>query len=224
MGEIIYAYDALDRLTSITENGKKTSYMYDSSNRRVEQILPDGTMQSFIYIGQEEAGLFENGVLAELKVLGKGRRHLSVALEMRGETYVPIHDLFGNCVCLTNLKGETLQSFRYTAFGEMTITQGPPVSLTPWLYSNKRHDKTGLVHFGLRYYDPESGRWLSQDPAGFEDGQNLYAYVHNSPLLYFDEQGLFSLLDGATSVYSTICSGTFAMARGAFSALSYAYQ
>ena len=51
--------------------------------------------------------------------------------------------------------------------------------------------ESGLSAFGLRYYDPKIGRWITPDPAGFADGPNLYAYVHNSPLLYWDQFGLF---------------------------------
>ncbi len=34
---------------------------------------------------------------------------------------------------------------------------------------------TGLYHTHFREYDPIHGRWLSQDPAGYRDGYNLYA-------------------------------------------------
>ena len=55
----------------------------------------------------------------------------------------------------------------------------------------KRQDPhTGFVCFGARDYIPQLGRWLTPDPAGFSDGPNLYAYVHNSPLTHFDPYGL----------------------------------
>jgi len=38
---------------------------------------------------------------------------------------------------------------------------------------------------------PTFGRWLTPDPAGFTDGMNLYAFVHNDPLTHFDEYGLW---------------------------------
>lgn len=34
------------------------------------------------------------------------------------------------------------------------------------------------------------GRWISQDPAGFIDGPNLYAYLHNNPTNHIDRFGL----------------------------------
>jgi RHS repeat-associated protein len=61
----------------------------------------------------------------------------------------------------------------------------------PWLFAGKRHDSSGLINFGRRYYNPEFGRWITCDPQGFTDGPNLYAYVNNNPLTHFDEYGLF---------------------------------
>jgi len=61
----------------------------------------------------------------------------------------------------------------------------------PWQYLSKRVDEeTNLVFFGRRYYDPETGRWLTPDPQGFDNGLNLYAYVLNDPLIKLDLYGL----------------------------------
>ena len=43
---------------------------------------------------------------------------------------------------------------------------------------------------GRRYYHPALGRWLTQDPEGFDNGPNLYAYVANCPLTRIDLFGL----------------------------------
>jgi len=43
-----------------------------------------------------------------------------------------------------------------------------------------------------RTYDPTYGRWNSEDPAGWEVGLNLYAYVNNSPMDSVDPFGLQS--------------------------------
>ena len=50
-----------------------------------------------------------------------------------------------------------------------------------------------MVFFGRRYYEPTTGRFLTPDPLGFADGPNLYAYVHNSPLILIDPYGLLSV-------------------------------
>jgi hypothetical protein len=47
----------------------------------------------------------------------------------------------------------------------------------------------------LRYYDPSTCRWVTPDPIGIEGGSNLYAYVLNNPLTYFDLLGLSPEVD-----------------------------
>ena len=46
-----------------------------------------------------------------------------------------------------------------------------------------------LVYFGGRFYDPEVGRWLSPDPRGYQEGANLYQFILNNPLVYYDFYG-----------------------------------
>ena len=50
---------------------------------------------------------------------------------------------------------------------------------------------SGLQNNLNRWYDPEVGRWISEDPIGFAAGDaNLYRYVGNSPTNYTDPDGL----------------------------------
>jgi uncharacterized protein RhaS with RHS repeats len=47
------------------------------------------------------------------------------------------------------------------------------------------------LDYRARYYDPTIGRFISEDPIGFESGQdNFYVYVGNSPIKNFDPTGL----------------------------------
>ena len=57
-------------------------------------------------------------------------------------------------------------------------------------YSGKERDATGLYYYGLRYYICWLQRWTIPDPAGRVDGLNLYCFVLNSPVGFFDRQGL----------------------------------
>ena len=56
-----------------------------------------------------------------------------------------------------------------------------------WSFVTKYMDQeTGIVNFGHRYYNSQSGRWLSQDPIAPENGINLYSYVVNAPTNFTD--------------------------------------
>jgi RHS repeat-associated protein len=63
--------------------------------------------------------------------------------------------------------------------------------------------ETALVRFGARDYDPQVGRWLSNDPLGFDGGQtNLYVYVGNDPVNYTDPTGRLPwFISGPLCVY-----------------------
>ena len=50
-------------------------------------------------------------------------------------------------------------------------------------------DLTGLHYNFRRYYDPQTGRYISEDPIGYESGVNPYLYVDHNPINYIDPTG-----------------------------------
>ncbi|WP_190274676.1 RHS repeat-associated core domain-containing protein [Pantoea sp. At-9b] len=56
-------------------------------------------------------------------------------------------------------------------------------------YAGHERDKTGLIHYGWRYYLPWLMRWLNPDPAGTVDGSNLFCMVKNNPATLRDING-----------------------------------
>ena len=99
------------------------------------------------------------------------------------------------------------------------------------MLSSKRYDtETGFTLYGLRYYAPDIGRFITPDPAGFEDGPNLYTYVRNNPLTYTDLYGLsiWEFCWGAGKAILTrvvmygVVAGTTAVCPPAGAALGYA--
>ena len=59
--------------------------------------------------------------------------------------------------------------------------------------------ETGWLYCTFRYYDPNTGRWLNRDPAGYAGGVNLYAYCGQNPIMGSDPLGLapFGLSDSS---------------------------
>ena len=62
-----------------------------------------------------------------------------------------------------------------------------------WYTGKFEEPGVGLVYLGARWYDPELGRFLSPDPAGYDPGVyesfNRYAYGNNNPYKYTDPDG-----------------------------------
>ncbi|MBS0637825.1 MAG: RHS repeat-associated core domain-containing protein, partial [Verrucomicrobia bacterium] len=200
-GTFKYTYDALDRLIEVVTPEASYSYSYDPFNRR----LSKNGDELYLYAFDNEIGSADaEHTIKELRILGEGlgaEIGASIALELDGKTYIPLHDRQGNITTLLDTNGTPVETYRYDAFGnELTIGR-----ISPWRFSSKRTDlETGLVYFGRRYYDPTLGKWLTQDPLGLKAGPNLYAYVLNGPMTRFDEYGLYLELekDQCERIYS----------------------
>jgi len=50
-------------------------------------------------------------------------------------------------------------------------------------------EEANRSYYRARYYDPNSGRFISEDPLRFEGWINFYAYTQNSPLVWIDPSG-----------------------------------
>ena len=215
-----YTYDALNRLIAVQTPEERIEYTYDALNRRMAKKTAAGEIR-YLYIGQNEVGSVDaQGKLLELRLLGQGKGAeigAAIALELHGQVFVPLHDHQGNCCAILELAtGQTIESYRTSIFGIEQLFDGEGYtlaeSINPWRFSSKRHDpETGFVYFGERYYSPKTARWITPDPIGFDDGMNLYAYVHNNPFKYIDYDGQFSL--PSFSTFKPFLQETFQSAR-----------
>jgi len=190
-GPRTYAYDALGRLESVQTPAGATTYRYDALGRRYAMTAAAGTTLT-LFDREQEIGTVEPG--------GQRRAYLSIRefrLAAEGPVYVHA-GLEGSVLALTDTSGDFLEHYRYTAFGEVTVTgeSGTPLAtqpepLSPWLFHGRLHEpETGLYWMRARHYHPGLGRFLQPDPIGIAGGANLYAYANNNPLRWFDPWGL----------------------------------
>jgi RHS repeat-associated protein len=192
-GKTTYSYDPLDRLIAVqTETGTYT-YRYDPTGRRLFKQHGDEKI-AYLWQQEEEIGslsLNSPDILLDFRALDPQGRPF--ALELQGKLYLPIQDAYGHVRALFDPEtNDTCATYRYSAFGE---EQTFGSLLSPWRFAGKRADpETGLIYFGKRYYDPQSLSWTTPDPLDDADGFNLYAYVHNNPLLYVDPDGCLTFM------------------------------
>ncbi len=59
-----------------------------------------------------------------------------------------------------------------------------------YAYTGREFDGLGIDYYRTRYYNPTTGRFISEDPTGLKGGINEYAYVNDSPLSFIDPLGM----------------------------------
>jgi rhs family protein len=94
--------------------------------------------------------------------------------------YSIISDYLGTPVEAYDEEGRRVWARELDIYGRVRIEQGE-VGMVPFLYQGQYLDtETGLAYNRFRYYSPETGAYISQDPIRLEAGlTNLYAYVHD---------------------------------------------
>ena len=107
--------------------------------------------------------------------------------------YLPMSDQNGSIRDILNSSGTIIESVNYDAFGNVISPGSSFAYVGRYTYDSYAYDDaTGYYDNNARVYDPATGRWMSQDPMGFDAGDsNLYRYVKNSPMDGVDESGLF---------------------------------
>ncbi len=95
-------------------------------------------------------------------------------------------DHLGSTNALTNSTGAITSSATYDSFGNQTGNLA-----TRYSYTGREFDNfSGLYFYRARWYSADIGRFISEDPIGFEGGVNWFAYAGNSPVRYSDPTGL----------------------------------
>lgn len=99
----------------------------------------------------------------------------------------------GSTTSVLNGNGTGELSYEYDDFGE-TEVNGNSVFKNEICYTGGIYDEaTGLYYLNARYYDPENGRFLTEDTYRGElnepDTLHLYAYCKNNPINYVDPSG-----------------------------------
>jgi RHS repeat-associated protein len=106
-------------------------------------------------------------------------------------THFVAYDGNGNVTAMVDAgTGSVSAQYEYSPFGETIRATGPMAKVNPFRFSTKyQDDETGLLYYGYRYYQPSTGRWPSRDPIGERGGKNLYGFVKNDPILFYDKLG-----------------------------------
>ena len=181
-GVELYEYDGRDRLVWTSQAGEEVSYSYRADGLRNSKSSAGGTV-THLWDGANIAADMDGSAVIARYLRGVG---LILADCGSGQKFY-LYNGHGDVVQLANSSGVVVKDYDYSSFG---VERDPdPVDANPFRYCGEYFDKeTGTVYLRARYYQPLSGRFLTEDP--IRSGENWYTYCINNPIRYIDPSGL----------------------------------
>ena len=186
-GTDTFTYNGYGQLTGATVNGTVAQYKYDANNQRASKTVA-GQTTLYIYDNDgrllSEANANTGAVTREYVWLG----NKPVAYLFGDKGYYVHTDNTDTPQVLTDSQQKVVWTTQTYPFGKQQYSGSIAFNLRyPGQYFD---EETGLHYNGHRYYDPNTGRYITSDPIGLAGGINTYAYVGNDPLGSIDPQGL----------------------------------
>jgi RHS repeat-associated protein len=174
---VSYTWNVRNQLTSVPG----ATFQYDGFGRR--QVR--GTT-SFLYDGLNPVQEL-SGSTPTANTLAGGLDEFFMRTDSAGARSL-LPDLLGSTVALADNAGTVQTQYTYEPFGNTTFTGAS--SASPFQFTGRENDGTGLHYYRARYYSPLYQRFISQDPIGFRGGINPYVYAGNDPVMLGDPFGL----------------------------------
>ena len=212
----IYRYNGNDNLISVARNGTVLGrYSNDYLGLRIEKEAKDplqpGAPPVKLRTLWDGRNAFQDrdtdgAIVARYDNDG---RH-PVGMWHRDDGSQALHrDALGSIVATTDSTGKLKSEIIYDAFGNITEATGQ--SANKFGYTGHQMDaETGLVYFQARYYDPQLGRFITQDPyeGDWQTPLSLhhYLYAYANPTTYIDRDG-----HCAEPITFVLCAGLAAL-------------
>lgn len=203
-------YNGSGQRVTKSENGQSTNYYYQDGKvlytvgkqddkTELEQTPDDYNIKT----GITSLNLMETDgeVISSVRDVGTAESY-----------YFYNKDLQGSTTNVLNAIGQSEVAYEYTDFGE-TETKGNEDFYNEIAYTGEIYDDTtGLYYLNSRYYNPEDGRFITEDTYSGEYSEpsslHLYAYCQNNPVNNTDPTGNFpwALVSAAWDAYDgAIC-------------------
>ena len=196
---ILYTWNANGSLRSVLGvDGIRYSFRYDAFGRRITKRRMSSTFH-FVWDGNvllHEIFKKDNSEHTELTTwVFEG--FVPTAKLVNGKAYSIISDHLGTPIMALDSEGNEVWTRLLDIYGRVkyefkSSSLGDDIfPFVPFLYQGQYYDfETGLCYNRFRYYSPETGAYISQDPIGLAGGNpTLYGYVFD-PNSWIDPLGL----------------------------------
>jgi RHS repeat-associated protein len=183
---VTYGRDALHRHVTDTVGSTVTDRFFSGDWQLLETKVGSNTVTRNVWSPVYVDGM----VLRDRDTDGNG------SLD---ERLYALQDANWNTTALVNAGGTVQERYTYTPFGQVTFRDGSGSTLSgsarDWVFLHQGGERiaAGDYEFRNRVYSPSLGRWLSNDPLGFNAGdQNWYRAIGNNPGNRGDPEGLIA--------------------------------
>jgi len=174
--EVSFKYDALGRRIEKRFGRYVTTWIWDGNvplHEQKEIHTQDYNEENGYFTHVESQPLitwvFEEGTFVPTAKLTE-KKQLSI-----------VTNYLGTPESMYQEDGETVWTCELNSYGKVRNFQGQSKTDCPFRYQGQYEDaETGLYYNRFRYYSPEEGMYLSQDPIRLDSGTQLYSYVHDT--------------------------------------------
>ncbi len=190
-----YTWEHGRQLASMSHGSRVWTFTYDANGLRTSRTYGTDTY-TYVYNG---------GLLSRMTV---GDNVLDFAYDAsgtpmtvtyNGATYYYVTSIQGDVIAILNSTGNTVATYRYDAWGNILSQSSTDAigSINPLRYRGYVYDgeMTNLYYLQSRYYNPETGRFISADAFASTGqgllGNNMFAYCNNNPVNCVDPTGQF---------------------------------
>ena len=209
-----YSYDLAGNQIARTQGGVATGFIYDTRDQLVE-VQTDGTLVESYDFSYDGLRMRKSGSGSLFRYVYDGRsllletdlggntiskyewgsdRLISLNHATEGRTFY-LFDALGSPVSLSKPDGTLQARYLWDAWGNLRSEVGASSSIFGFT-GYQRDDVTRLYYAGARFYQPEIGRFVNEDPFGGEPmtppSLHRYFYAYGSPARYTDPLGMYS--------------------------------
>ncbi len=192
-----YMWDGLGRLTRSVEAGAGVQHDYDGFGQRVSRTVDGGATRSYVWnyaLGLPSVAVERSGSSAtHYNVHTPGGDLLYRVDAETGMRRYYHYDEVGNTQFVTGDAGEVIAAYAYSPYGEVLTESGETYG-NPFAWQGQfgvMQEADDLYYVRARYYDAESGRFLSRDPVKSTHPAtiNPYQYARGIPGARVDPTG-----------------------------------
>ncbi|MGH9904915.1 MAG: RHS repeat-associated core domain-containing protein, partial [Pyrinomonadaceae bacterium] len=160
---------------------------FDALGRRIQRTSATSDTTKFVYDGPYVVRDLDGSGATIADYLNTPSIDNKLRQTISGTASYFLSDHLGTTRGLADASGNVTSSLSYDSFGNIA---GGSAS-TRYTYTGREIDSdTSVMYYRARWYDPEQGRFISEDPIELRGGLNFYQYVRNNPLSLVDPLGL----------------------------------